>query len=58
MAIKLKDAVAVVKKRFASGARNMSPLQMKTGKKSPNYGRERNHGRLFLSAYGESSRSR
>ena len=32
MAIKLKDAVAVVKKRFASGARNMSPLQMKTGK--------------------------
>lgn len=32
MAIKLEDTVAVVQKRFASGARNMSPLQMKTGK--------------------------
>ena len=57
MAIKLKDAAAVVQKRFASGARTMSPSQMKTGKTTQLWSKVKRSWLLLL-AYGEFSRSR
>ena len=57
MAIKLKDVAAVVQKRFASGARTMSPSQMKTGKTTQLWSKVKRSWLLLL-AYGESSRSR
>ena len=58
MAIKLEDAFAAVQKEIRKWREKYESTANENGQKSPNYGRERNHGRLFLSAYGESPRSR
>ena len=59
MAIKLEDAVAVVQKENRKWRERYESVANKNGRDHPpHYGRGLNHGRLFLSAYGESSRSR
>ena len=51
MAIKLEDAVAVVQKRFASGARNMSPSRIKTGKTTQLWSRVKPQPAIFVSLW-------
>lgn len=58
MAIKLEDAVAVVQKEIRKWREKYESTANENGQDPPNYGRGLNYGRLFLSAYGESSRSR
>ena len=58
MAIKLKDAVAVVKKEIRKWRERYEAVENEKQARPPNYSRGLNYGRLFLSAYSESSRSR
>ena len=57
MAIKLEDAVAVVQKEIRD-LRTKYESVAKMEEQDPILVEGRNFGRLFLSAYGESARSR
>lgn len=58
MAIKLEDTVAVVQKEISKWREKYESVANKNRQDHPIMVEERNHSRLFLSAYGESSRSR
>ena len=58
MAIKLEDAVAVVQKEIRKWREKYESVANENGQDHPIMVEGENYGRLLLSAYGESSRSR
>ena len=53
MAIKLEDAVAVVQKRDPKWREKYESVANENGQDHPIMVEDENHGRLFLSAYGD-----